>query len=709
MRIKPFARRMAAIVALAAALAWQPNLAHAESAVNAERLARVFQDNMVLQREKPVPVWGWAKAGTRVEVAFGGQKKEATADEHGYWKVTLDAMPADREPQVLTARIGATAATCKNVLVGEVWLAVGHSGTAATGPNVDTGLYPRYDSPGTKGGKPEIRVFPINFGAALEPSGDLDPLVQADSRWKTMKENPEPEELNQVEYFARVIRDRLDVPVGILHPLCVGVCQTAWMSRETLEAFPADSGTGNCYQQLFKTAEAGRAKNAGPIKSWEDFKKAEDQWRLTRKGPWPAVPAGIVSIFSYPSVGYNTRIYPLAPYALRGVQFFACPTPNTAGAAGLVAMVKQWRQLFGQDFYFVNCASGNRFRTITDQPPLAPTLKDNPYEDAMYEALRLFGGEKREEVVNTKDLGSWLAHNFQRAEAGRRLGLTTLALAYGQKLPADGACPRMADTKIQENRAIVHFDLVGDGLVYQPSIDGISGVYARGKDGTVRWAQVKVLSKDTLEISHPDIAELETIAYGESVNSHETLFNSAGLSACPFIVHLPTAKPDTQPPAANKGPRPPSQLVFMQGEGAFHILNNADVKNAQISLAHVRRSGYVFQIVGEETIDNAMQKIAGKDSNDLLEKSSATVPVTAYVPKEWKGVEVMIGDTYYIRIVNGMPMSKGLVKTGGKLVKATETTRDGARFVTFEAPLDRTWIIVAEKGHAAELRKINRY
>lgn len=538
-------------------------------------------------------------------------------------------------------------------------------------------------------------------GASMKPYDDLDPLVQGDAHWKTMKEDPEPEILNQIEYFSRVLRDRLDVPVGILHPICLGVLGQTWMSRETLEAIPSDKGGGNGYQALFATSEATFAKN--PLKSWDGFEKAEAEWRKAPTGAWPPG-RDPITLFGYPTVGYNSKIHPLAPFAFRGVQFFAPPIANCGGAKGIAAMVKQWRTLFGQDFYFVNCTNGNRWRSI-GQPPLAPAMFDNPSEDAVYDSLKLFGGEKREDVVNTKDLGSAIVHNFQRAEAGRRLAMAALALAYGQQITADDVTPRMAETKIQGNKAIVRFDFVGNGIVYQPSIDGISGVYMQGNQGLGQWAQVKVLGKDTLEFSHPAIANIKTVAYGQAFNSHETLFNSAGMPCAQFIVNPPVGKPE---PTGNN-PQPPYQMVSMQGEDKNHRLTNEAVKGAVVSLAHVRRSGYVFQIVGEETLGLDMKVMAGKDNGEAMGKSTATVPVTAYVPKEWKGCEVMLGDTYFIKNVHGVPVSKGMIKTGGKLVKTAETTKDGAHFVTFDAPIDSTWMIVAEKGKAVEFRKINRY
>ena len=63
------------------------------------RLAAPISDHMILQREKPVAVWGWADAGESVTVAFAGQSKTATADTDGKWMLKLDALKASAEPR----------------------------------------------------------------------------------------------------------------------------------------------------------------------------------------------------------------------------------------------------------------------------------------------------------------------------------------------------------------------------------------------------------------------------------------------------------------------------------------------------------------------------------------------------------------------------------------------------------------------------------
>ena len=91
-------------------------------------LGRPFADNMVLQRDMPVRVWGWADAGADVKVSFAGQTVSGKAASDGYWRVELGPMVASSVGGALVATAaGAAAASATNVLVGEVWFASGQS------------------------------------------------------------------------------------------------------------------------------------------------------------------------------------------------------------------------------------------------------------------------------------------------------------------------------------------------------------------------------------------------------------------------------------------------------------------------------------------------------------------------------------------------------------------------------------------------------
>ena len=88
--------------------------------------AAVFTDHMVLQRRKPIPVWGTAQAGQRVKVSLGDDVRETFADENGNWKTFLPPREAGG-PLTLTISCNEDTLTCEDVLVGEVWLAGGQS------------------------------------------------------------------------------------------------------------------------------------------------------------------------------------------------------------------------------------------------------------------------------------------------------------------------------------------------------------------------------------------------------------------------------------------------------------------------------------------------------------------------------------------------------------------------------------------------------
>jgi len=101
------------------------------SIANAVELPRVFGDGMVLQRDKPVNVWGWGEAGETVTVEFDGQQKSAEVGQDGRWLLKLDPMPANARPQAMKIGDGNEAVEFKNVVLGDVWLCSGQSNMEA--------------------------------------------------------------------------------------------------------------------------------------------------------------------------------------------------------------------------------------------------------------------------------------------------------------------------------------------------------------------------------------------------------------------------------------------------------------------------------------------------------------------------------------------------------------------------------------------------
>ena len=91
------------------------------------KLATLFSDGMVLQRDQKVPVWGWADPGMDVTISFAGRDYTAKAGKDGKFMVYLKKMKASAKPQSLSVKAGAEFVEVKNVVIGEVWLCSGQS------------------------------------------------------------------------------------------------------------------------------------------------------------------------------------------------------------------------------------------------------------------------------------------------------------------------------------------------------------------------------------------------------------------------------------------------------------------------------------------------------------------------------------------------------------------------------------------------------
>ena len=154
-------------------------------------------------------------------------------------------------------------------------------------------------------------------------------------------------------FFAKRITKELDVPVGLVQVAVSGTPQTAWMARQTIESFPGEDGTANYYEKAVKDAELKMSRSKGEFKTFADFEAKLPAWRADPGATdrnWP----GDSVITDFPAVLYNARVHPLAPFAFRGMLWHQGEAgPGGAYGRRMVAMVKQHRELFRNDFHFI--------------------------------------------------------------------------------------------------------------------------------------------------------------------------------------------------------------------------------------------------------------------------------------------------------------------------------------------------------------------
>jgi sialate O-acetylesterase len=189
-------------------------------------LPALIGDNMVLQRETQVALWGWAQPGEHVQVRaeWADAAVEAVSDDRGHWRVGVDT-PGAGGPYTLTVA-GDTVVTLKNVMIGEVWLCSGQS-------NMEWGVSAslRAESEIASARFPSIRLFTVPNRKSLHPRNDCQ------SQWLECTPETVAEFSAVGYYFGRTLHGELDVPVGLISADWGGTPIEAWMSEGALGVF----------------------------------------------------------------------------------------------------------------------------------------------------------------------------------------------------------------------------------------------------------------------------------------------------------------------------------------------------------------------------------------------------------------------------------------------------------------------------------------
>ena len=186
-------------------------------------LPKIFGDNMVLQRNKPIPIWGWAAANEKITVQFNKQVKTVKADKTGQWKITLDPEQAGG-PWQLTVK-GKNSITISNILVGEVWICTGQSNMDWTVNKSN-----KNDEEIKNASFPQIRHIKIPNTTATSPLKDL-----TGGDWKVCSPETVGDFTAVGYFFARDLFQQLNVPVGLINTSWGGTMVETWTSKEAFD------------------------------------------------------------------------------------------------------------------------------------------------------------------------------------------------------------------------------------------------------------------------------------------------------------------------------------------------------------------------------------------------------------------------------------------------------------------------------------------
>ncbi|MBV9988670.1 MAG: sialate O-acetylesterase [Chitinophagaceae bacterium] len=219
------------------------------------KLPVLISDNMVLQRDKDLTIWGWAANGEKVTVRFNGKSYSTAADASGKWSVQLPKMKAGGP---YTMDISASnQLQVKDILIGDVWFCSGQSNMVVNMERVKE----KYPDEIVAANYPEIRNFFIPTASdAAKVHDDLPPGKWVPTTPKTVYD------MGAASYFfAKQLYQRYHIPIGIINSSVGGTPIEAWISEEGLQAFPAMQQSAARFRDTAFINGMRRAQqNAGP-------------------------------------------------------------------------------------------------------------------------------------------------------------------------------------------------------------------------------------------------------------------------------------------------------------------------------------------------------------------------------------------------------------------------------------------------------------
>ncbi len=199
------------------------------------KLPSIFSDHMVIQRDVEAPVWGWADAGEKVTVSFGGFSKTATADKDGKWMAKLAKSAANAKGQELKVK-GNNEIVFKNVLVGDVWICSGQS-------NMEWRLRQctkKVDEITTTAAKnTQLRMYDVSKHIkAKEPAEDCP------GTWMTTEDPAKVQGFSGCGFFfGSKLQSELNIPIGLIGTNWGGTPVDQWISNEAAEKINLKRGT----------------------------------------------------------------------------------------------------------------------------------------------------------------------------------------------------------------------------------------------------------------------------------------------------------------------------------------------------------------------------------------------------------------------------------------------------------------------------------
>ena len=439
------------------------------------KLPSIFNDNMVLQQDSNVSIWGWSKSKSSISITLSWNEKIliTESDDNGKWIINIKT-PKSGKSHKISIKSGNQRVVMSNILMGEVWLASGQS-------NMQMNLNGYRNEPIlgandaiANSNNSEIRFFTVERNTSETKMENLE------GNWSISNPENSPS-FSAVAYsFAKHLNTVLDVPVAIIHSSWGGTPAEAWTDSQSLNT----------------DFEKGVIKNHRG--------RASDE----------------------PSSLYNAMINPLINFRIKGAIWYQGES-NVSRASNYAklknSMIEGWRRAWNQGsfpFYFVQIS------------PYTYDGNDKSSSAFLREAqLNTMFNTSNTGMAVSLDVGDENSiHPPRKFILGKRLAYWALNKDYGLST-VEFSGPVFKSLEIKENKVLIEFDYAKNGL-YCPD-EEINNFELASEDKVFYPANAKII-RNQLEVRSDDVKNPVHVRYGWKNYLKGNLFNTKGLPASSF-------------------------------------------------------------------------------------------------------------------------------------------------------------------------------
>jgi len=487
-------------------------------------LPSVLSSRMVLQRGKPIPVWGMADAGEAVTVTVGKAVQKATADAKGRWRVDLPAMEAGG-PLVMTVA-GKNTLRLTDILVGEVWVCSGQS-------NMEWSLNRATNAKQeiAEAKYPRIRMFQV----PKRPSGQ--PQFTVPASWQACAPNT-AQGFSAVGYFfGRKLHKDLKVPVGLINTSWGGTRIEPWTPPVGFLVSPKLAGIVKQVAGAEANYTKGLAAAVDRVEVWAKAARVALESNQPLPPP-PAIPNHPLNSHGQPTGLYNGMVHPLVPFAIRGAIWYQGESNRGEGMLyheKMKALIIGWRSVWQGMDVFASTAEKPKDAAF---PFLFVQLAPYRYRGSetalpeIWEAQTATLALPNTGMAVTTDIATvGNIHPPNKQDVGKRLALWALGTTYGQKdLVYSG--PLFKAMAVKDGKARLTFDHVGAGLA---SRDGkpLSHFEIAGADKAFQKATATI-DGDAIVVACEAVPNPVAVRFGWHQLAEPNLMNKEKLPASPF-------------------------------------------------------------------------------------------------------------------------------------------------------------------------------